>query len=73
MTEYILTQDDCGRYYVIPADKEKEWSDYLNAVMAYWDQEFIDDENGVQPIEPVWVDPVGGSPSRVKFKSYRID
>ncbi len=57
--EYILTSDDDGHWYVIPADKLREFGEAVSA---------FDDTGDI----PDWADPVGGSPCRVKFKGYRI-
>lgn len=69
--EYIITTDGDCHNFVIPADKKKEWDDYLDAVTAYWHQEFIEDDD-LGPIQPSWADSVGGSPSLVRFQNYRI-
>lgn len=71
MTQYILKQDDDGHWFVIPADKENEWSEYIEAVYRYWDD--IPFDNVPPPTEPEWVEQVGGAPSRVKFSEYTIE
>jgi len=59
---YILTQDDDGHWFVIPTDREEEWSDYLGKVYSGEDAE-----------QPDWVDEVGGSYTMVKFSDYEIE
>ena len=56
---FILVEDDHGHHYVIPADKEKE---FYNVI---WQRIY----KGL----PDWADQVGGSPTLVKFKEYKID
>lgn len=67
--KYILTQDCSSHWYVIPADKEDEWSKYNDAAERYWDDCRNDEE---PPVEPEWADMVGGAPSLVVFGNYEI-
>lgn len=59
--DYILIQDDDSHWYVIPADKEDAWYEWFGT---------DDYESG---IIPEYAEEVGGSPSLVRFKDYRID
>ena len=61
MTEYVIVSDDDGHYYVIPADKIKEWNHWLES------QDYQDG------IAPIWCEEIGGAINLVKFKNYRID
>jgi hypothetical protein len=73
--QYILDTDDDSHWFVIPADKEQEWSDWLDAMSSYerkWFQGLVG-ENDSQPPQPEWAEAVGGAPSRVKFKEYKIE
>lgn len=67
-TKYILTTDGDSHWFVIPADKHKEWSIYCDAANTYWDGLLATDP----PVQPSWADEVGGAPSRVKFSDYEI-
>lgn len=58
-TEYVLTNDDDGHWYVVNAKDVDAFHDQL----SYEDPEF----DGLD------VDEVGGAPSLVKFKLYRIE
>lgn len=55
--EYTLVQDDDCHWYVIPYEKLSEW--------AIW-------AAGDCPVLPDWATSVGGGPSLVLFKEYRI-
>lgn len=59
--EYILIQDDDCHWYVIPADKEKDFCKWA-----------VSDE-AQDGIVPKYAKQVGGSPSLVKFHNYRIE
>ena len=61
--EYILTQDNDGHWYVIPAEKEKDFSKWVS----------IDGDDERSWTLPDFADSVGGSPTLVKFKEYRIE
>lgn len=61
--EYILTQDNDAHWYVIPADREDDWVDFLD----------IDPDDEAAWDVPDWAEQIGGSPSLVKFSGYRID
>jgi hypothetical protein len=56
---FILTSDDDGHWYVIPADKQKEFDTAI---------ENFDEVGSL----PDWAKEVGGSPSRVTFTGYKI-
>jgi hypothetical protein len=56
--EYIITDDDDDHWYVVSTDDEKEFNQRIA------NNEDFDDLD---------VTPVGGAPSLVKFKSYRIE
>ena len=61
--EYILIQDDDCHWYVIPADREKDfskWCDSISNDADTWDT-------------PKYAKEVGGSYTLVKFKQYRIE
>lgn len=60
--KYILTQDDDGHWFVIPANMKDEW--YL------WKERFYN-HNSNEDV-PDWADAVGGSPSLVEFENYII-
>jgi len=68
LIEYILTQDEDGHWFVIPANKEEEWSEYLDKVYS---EDLSEDAPII--VQPDWVDEVGGAPSRVKFMGYVIE
>lgn len=51
---YCLTRDNDCHWYVIPAARQQEWSEWLDS------PEYEDGE-------PEWAKPVGGSPSLVTF------
>lgn len=61
--EYILIQDDDCHWYVIPEDKQEDFN--------YWLELPEDDKNCW--VKPDYAERVGGSPSLVKFKEYRIE
>jgi hypothetical protein len=67
--EFVLTQDDDCHWYVIPADKIEEAGSYFAAVTKYWEQ---GNGTGKEPKRPKWLQEVGGSPSLVRFKEFRI-
>ncbi len=59
--EYILVQDDDCHWYVIPANKENQWSNWLKGADAdNWDL-------------PDFAERIGGCYTLVKFKEYRIE
>lgn len=60
--EYIITGDDDGHHYVIPADKSVEFEAWLDRI--YQDSDDCD--------MPVWCIEINGSPTKVKFKEWRI-
>lgn len=55
---YLLTQDDDCHWYVIPADKQDEFDDFI----------YGDDHNEW----PDWAHRVGGAPSMVTFTDVEI-
>lgn len=59
--EHILIQDEDCHWYVIPSDKRDAFDTWL------------DSEDAEAGIAPVWAEEVGGSPTLVKFKNYRIE
>ena len=65
--KYVLTQDDDCHWYVIPADKQDEWCQYVQTI-----NDFDYDSDEDYPIQPEWVKEVGGSPSLVEFETYEI-
>jgi hypothetical protein len=58
---FILTQDDSGHWYVIPADKSAEFDAWVET----------DGQDGYDP--PVWAVEVNGAYSRVRFPSFVIE
>lgn len=58
-TEYVLTNDDDGHWYVVNAKDVDAFHDQL----SYEDPDF----------DGLGVDEVGGAPNLVKFKLYRIE
>lgn len=69
---YIIQSDDDGHLCVIPADKEDEWSEYIEALGKYWSWN-NKERDGNPPAEPEWVDWIGGHYSRVRFTDYEIE
>jgi len=61
--EYILTQDNDSHWYVIPTNQLLNWQGWLDL-----DSE---DERSWNP--PKYAKEVGGCPSLVKFKEWRIE
>ncbi len=57
---YELVCDNDGHWYVIPADKDSDWSNWLET-----------EECALGDV-PDYVEEVCGSPSLVKFKKYTI-
>ena len=55
---YRIVMDDDGHWYVIPADREREFTEWL--------------ESGLVDEAPDFVIGIGGSPSEVTFTSPRI-
>lgn len=58
--EYFLDQDNDGHWYIIPLNKINEWNNWFNSE---------DYDNG---IVPDYVEEVGGCPSNVIFKNYKV-
>lgn len=58
--KFILQRDDDAHWYVIPADKQEEWAEWL---------ESEDAEDGILPD---FAEEIGGHPSLVEFENYRI-
>jgi hypothetical protein len=61
--EYILVQDNCSHWYVIPDDKLRAWFQWTE----------LDSEDEASWDVPYYAKEVGGCPALVKFKEYRID
>ncbi len=59
--KYILVQDDCSHWYVIPKNKEEEWEKFIN-----------DPKQCELGCVPEFADQVGGSPTLVEFENYNI-
>jgi hypothetical protein len=59
---FILTSDDSGHWYVIPANRQMEF--------CAWVESFEDDGDGTD--QPAWAERVGGAPSLVEFQEYKI-
>ena len=57
-TYYVMAQDDDGHWYVIPEDKQAQFSAWVLT-------------NGDEP-QPDWALRVGGAPSLVRFRNYDI-
>jgi hypothetical protein len=66
---YVLATDGDSHWFVIPADKRDEWSEYCDAAEKYW---WDIPENEEPPVQPDWADEVGGKPSLVTFANYEI-
>ncbi len=64
MVEYILTRDNSGHWYVIPADKQQEF--------CKWVESFEDDDREEDQDQPDWAVEVGGAPCLVHFTGYSI-
>jgi hypothetical protein len=61
-SKYCLVQDDDCHWYVIPVDRQKEFSDWLYRMHRLCVDERL----------PSYADMVGGSPSLVEFQNYDI-
>lgn len=57
-SKYCLVTDSDGHWYVIPIDRQNEWSKWNEC-------------NDYTPL-PKFADGVGGSPSLVEFEKYEI-
>lgn len=68
---YRLIKDDDGHWYVIPAEKEDEVERYFQAVYNYWRPGSSYDTE--LPDEPDYLTPIGGRPSCIVFKEYKVD
>lgn len=71
MKKYRLITDGDTHWFVIPADKEDEWSTFCEAAEKYWDDIPFDYEEA--PKQPEWAIALGGGPSRVVFGEYEIN
>lgn len=74
--QHMLTQDGNGHWFVIPADKEEEFQNYLAVVYHFWGSLPEYHEKMVHrlpPTQPDWAVKVGGAPSLVKFTDYEIE
>lgn len=73
MMEYVLTTDDDGHWYVIPADKQGDWWKWVEYSTKFWDNQlYLDNPDLEAPDVPDWADEVGGAPSLVTFREYTI-
>lgn len=70
---YQLTCDDDGHWYVIPANLETEFVEYLRSVYAYYRNMPDDVIDAPEPPMPEWVTPVGGFPGMVKFRVWWLE
>jgi len=61
--EHILVRDNDCHWYVIPSDRRKHWSTWLE----------LDSEDEEAWDVPEFAEAVGGSHTLVKFKEYRIE
>jgi hypothetical protein len=57
---FILTSDEDGHHYVIPASRQMEWGKWCSSP-NYGDEDV-----------PDWAERVGGAPSLVEFQEYTI-
>ena len=64
---YRLHRDEDGHWYVVPVGEEYDVEGYFEAVYNYWYN-----HEGELPEEPDWLIEVGGHPSDVHFKEYKI-
>lgn len=60
---FFLDSDDSGHWYVVPLDKQEEWSVWRNIPE--------DDERSWNA--PEWAERVNGSPNRISFTNPRDD
>lgn len=67
---FCIVSDDDGHHYVVPVEHADAASAYFEAVSAYW--EIGGRHEYGPPVEPDWLTPVGGCPSRVEFTNWRI-
>lgn len=71
--KYVLVTDDSSHWYVIPADKQDEWWDWVEYSMKFWDQQlYLENPDIEDPTLPDWAEEVGGAPSLVEFENYTI-
>lgn len=68
--EYCIISDGDSHLYVCPADRAQEAQDTFAAIVRYWRECDYDKEC---PQEPGYVKAIGGAPSLVKFKQFRIE
>ncbi len=61
--EHVLVSDNDGHWYVIPAKQITSFAGWL----------MIDPDDEASWSHPHYAEPVGGSPSLVRFKEYRIE
>lgn len=59
---YRLACDNDSHWFIIPVDREDEWERWLDIPS--------DDERSWEP--PAFAQPVGGSPTLVRFNDWRI-
>ena len=60
---YFLDADQCGHWFIIPAEKRDEWNEFIN----------IDEDDPLGWEMPEWVIHLNGSPTRVTFENFIID
>lgn len=70
--KYILTTDGDGHWYVVPVEKEAEFSLICDAIGEFWDSNPPRPMNEHPPEIPAYAVQVGGAPSRVEFTGYTI-
>lgn len=70
---FVLIEDDDGHWFVCPADKQTEAAKYFERLNEFY-ANYLDVPEGTrEPALPVYLVPVGGAPSLVRFTGYRID
>lgn len=60
---YFLDADQCGHWFIIPAEKRDEWNEFIN----------VDEDDPAGWEMPEWVIYLNGSPTRVTFENFIID
>ena len=60
---YFLDADQCGHWFIIPAEKRDEWNEFIN----------IDEDDPLGWEMPEWVIYLNGCPARVTFENFIID
>lgn len=59
---FVMVQDGDCHWYVIPADRQADWSRW----------EDLDEDDPASWEAPDWAERVGGAPSLVEFTGYAI-